>query len=192
MAKARAAVIWQSICLIEQTAQWFGRYITHVVVQKRDPALDAHNHWQRCKHHRAAGRWCSMLHPANPPVQAKKQAKCQQHQADQAVYRAYVEVSHQIAINIAPPQSRCVLAQELGQHFAYLEMGLLVRIHGIHGHILDYGTHRIQAKQHVGFEEVALLQLVERQFGQHAGAGCGVAIGRIHDVPVAATELGHE
>ena len=85
-----------------------------------------------------------------------------------------------------------MLAQEFRQHGTHFQVGLLVCVHRVHGHVLDHGAHRVQAKQHVGFKKVALFQLVQRQLGQHAGARCGVAVGRVHQVPVAATELGHE
>ena len=127
------------------------------------------------------------------PVHAAKSRSCQyQQRAKEAVETAYIEVTDQVVVHIPAPQARRMFLQKFRQNLADFEIGFLVRIDRVHGNVFDHGTQRIETEQHVGFKEVPLFQFVQRQFSQHAGAGSRVPIGGIHDVPVTATELGHE
>ena len=85
-----------------------------------------------------------------------------------------------------------MLGEKFRRHLRDAQVRLLVAVHRVHGHVLDHGTHGVQAEQHVGLKEVAALQFVQRQFPQHPGVDGGVAIGRVHHRPVATAELGDE
>ena len=161
-------------------------------MEKRNQALNPNHDGQRCQHDGAAGGRVIGVRTVEP-VHAAKSRSCQyQQRAKEAVETAYIEVTDQVVVHIPAPQARRMFLQKFRQNLADFEIGLFVRIDRVHGNVFDHGTQRIEAEQHVGFKEVPLLQFVQRQFSQHAGAGSRVPIGGIHDVPVTATELGHE
>lgn len=168
------------------------RDVGDVVADERENQLRADNDRQGRQYHGAGGRWHAGVQAFSPVDPTIERAERQQRQAQGQLYRGEGHVAQVVAVEDAFDEIAQVLDQNSSTILVILRFTHFVAIFGTHRNVDHERPKGVEAKQQVGFEEIASAYPRERQMHRDVPVSRGEAVGGGEQVPVARRQLRHK